>query len=192
MKKIRLFLVVLALFFMIGMQTGCALKDGAVRAYPQGDPNIAMEKYNQLLVEWAYDKAFPNDMYGDFPEFYGGAYIGDHGNLVILLTDRNSQNEAYFEELIGLDNVVFETVKYSYKTLIAESDAAVAAKDKVNEAYFDAISALGISVVDNAINVYVNMDVVDANDLDVQQIIADLTDYPNVQIIETQGYDEPA
>ena len=112
--------------------------------------------------------------------------------MVILLTQQNSHNEAYFEEIIGLDNVVFETVKYSYKMLIEKSDAAVMVMDAVNQQYYNAVSSLGISVEDNAINVYMNMDVVEHYELDVQEILAALTDYPNVKIIETRGYDEPA
>ena len=192
MRKVRLYVMVLVVSMLMGMLCGCGFENGTVRAYPQGDPNVALEKYNKLLVEWAYDKNFPNDVYADFPEFYGGAYIGGHGNLVILLTQQNSHNEAYFEEIIGLDNVVFETVKYSYKMLIEKSDAAVMVMDAVNQQYYNAVSSLGISVEDNAINVYMNMDVVEQYELDVQEIRAALTDYPNVKIIETRGYDEPA
>ena len=192
MKKFRLMVVLLVCFLVIGTLFGCDSIPNAQEEYPEGDPNIAGEKYNQLLMEWAYDKNYPNDVYADFPEFYGGAYIGDHGNLVILLTKQDKETTAYFENLIGLENVVFETVKFSYQTLVAESDAAVATREDVNAQYYGAISSLGISVPDNAINIYINKNIVESYDLDIQQICTALTSFPNVCVVEVAGYDEPA
>lgn len=181
-----------ALILIIGLQAGCSLNDGTVRTYPQGDPNIAMDKYNQLLVEWAFDKNYPNDMYADFPDYFGGAYIGAHGNLVIMLTRQDKQIEDYFDELIGLDNVVFEHTTYPFETLVAESDSATAKIVEVNDEYHGAISSVGISIPDNAINIYINMHVVEKYDLDVKQICSALTPYENICVVEVSGYDEPA
>ena len=192
MKKVRLLLVAFALILIIGLQTGCGLNDGTVRTYPQGDPNIAMDKYNQLLVEWAFDKNYPNDIYADFPDFFGGAYIGAHGNLVIMLTHQDKQIEDYFDKLIGLDNVVFEKTTHSFETLVSESDAAAGRIAEVNSAYHGAVSSVGISIPDNAINVYINMNIVEEYDLDVKQLCNALTAYENICIVEVSGYDEPA
>lgn len=197
MKSARFVALLFAIVFVIGLFAACDTADhdtlqSAEVSYPQGDPNIANEKYNTLLVHWAFDKNFPNDVYADFPEFYGGAYIGTHGNLVILLTERNDDTIGYFEELIGLDNVVFEEAEYSYGMLVEEKDAAVAAIAGVNERYHRAVSSVGISVPDNAINLYLNMTVVEEHDLDIQQICAALTSFPNIRVMEVSGYDEPA
>ena len=192
MKRIRLFSVLLVLLLVVGMLYGCKSASGDAKQYPKGDPDIANEKYNQLLVEWAFDKNYPNDIYADFPDFFGGAYIGDHGNLVILLTEQNEEIEDYFADLIGLDNVIFEMTDYSFATLISESDAAAAAVNDVNASYHGAISSVGISIPDNAINVYVNMTVVEKYDLNVKNVCSTLTSYPNIRVVEVKGYDEPA
>lgn len=196
MKKSRRYIAILAFLFVIGMFCGCdiAATDSQAKqsTYPQGDPDVAVEKYNQLLLEWAFDKNFPNDTHANFPEFYGGAYIGEHGNLVILLTKHDDETVNYFSDLIGLDNVVFESVQNSYKSLIAASESAVATMEKVNTEYFGSVSSVGVSVPDNAINVYLNRNVIEEHSLDVQRICSALTDYPNVRVIEVAGYDEPA
>lgn len=192
MKKFRFFAVLLVFFLAIGSLHGCDLASADAKQYPKGDPNIANEKYNQLLVEWAFDKKYPNDIYADFPDFFGGAYVANHGNLVIMLTRQDKEIEDYFEELIGLDNVVFELTDYSFETLVAESDAAAAAMNEVNDKYHGAISSVGISIADNAINVYVNMTVVEKYDLNVKKVCSTLTSYPNIRVVEVKGYDEPA
>lgn len=192
MKDARAFAIVLVLLSVVGMLCACSRDFGKQKEYHKGDPNIANEKYNQLLVEWAYDKKYPNDIYADFPDFFGGAYVGNHGNLVIMLTRQDEEIEAYFAELIGLDNVVFETAEYSFETLIAQTDAAAASIQDVNAKYHGAVSSVGTSIADNAINVYINMTVVEKYDLKVRKICNALTDYPNIVVVEVQGYDQPA
>lgn len=192
MKKSRFFAVLLVVFLVVGFLCGCDRASTDAKQYPEGDPNIANEKYNQLLVEWAFDKKYPNDIYADFPDFFGGAYVGDHGNLVIMLTRKDEEIEDYFEELIGLDNVLFELSDYSFETLVAESDAAAAAMNEVNDKYHGAVSSVGISIPDNAINVYVNVTVVEKYDLNVKKVCGALTSYPNIRVVEVEGYDEPA
>lgn len=116
--------------------------------------NLAIEKYNQLLYNWAYDKACVSDINADFPEFYGGAYIDDDKNLVIQVTELDESVENCIEDIIDIENVEFEVVEYSFARLMEE-------KQKIEEKAWNnsknrvtSIVGVGLDIYDNEVEVY--------------------------------------
>ena len=49
MWKVRLYVMVLVVSMLMGMLCGCGFENGTVRAYPQGDPNAALES---IISSW--------------------------------------------------------------------------------------------------------------------------------------------
>lgn len=94
--------------------------------------------------------------------------------------------------MIDLTNVLFEEVKYPFSTLITERDAAVAKMVETNTKYADTISAIGLSMQNNAINLYLDMSSVERHQIDVKDICNYLTSFERINIIEATGKDQPA
>lgn len=119
--------------------------------------NDAIEKYNALLYEWAYDKDRIDDVHADFPDYYGGAYINDKQQLVIQVTELSDAVETELSDIISLDNVVFEEVTYSYTTLVSEKEELIDAW-QTDEAIAsaDEVTAIGVDIKDNAVAVYID------------------------------------
>lgn len=56
--------------------------------------------------------------YGEnIPDYYGGAFINDKGNLVINIRGNLQKGKSEFIKIIGAGNVLFQNKKYSYKEL---------------------------------------------------------------------------
>lgn len=74
----------------------------------------AFTAFSNLSVAWA-EKGY--DMY---PEYVGGVYFADNGNLVVALCDDTDAHRNEVKNLSGAPEVVeFATVKYSYDELYA-------------------------------------------------------------------------
>lgn len=186
MKRILVALVVLCLLL-----TGCG-NSSVPHITSDGDPNVALEKYNALLRHWAYDKNFPSDTEGNFPKFFGGAYIEPRGNLVILVTQESEEVNTYFAELIDMENVVLTKAAHSYRSLLDAVQTASNNMATVNEKYGNVVTGVGMSVKENAVNIYIFTDRVKEQGLNVKQICKELTVFPNINLIETKGMDQPA
>lgn len=151
--------------------------------------NESNQKYNTLLLAWAYDPEYVDDVYADFPSFYGGAYLNDTKELVIQVTSLDAEVIAYFENLIDLTNVIFEKVDYPYSQLVEEHDAIVEALASTSDdALTDSISAVGIAMQDNAVALYVDLPNagLNATSLD-DEIERELSGFENIKIIEGIG-----
>lgn len=72
----------------------------------------ANEKLSKLLEH--YDK--------DMPDYYGGSFIDEKGNLVINIKGKFEDGKTKVVNIIGSDNIRFQTTKYSNKELIAIMD----------------------------------------------------------------------
>ena len=68
---------------------------------------LSSDKYNHLLQVWSKDPNYPSDTDANFPDFYGGAYVDDNKELVILVTILNDETIDYFGNLIDLEHVRF-------------------------------------------------------------------------------------
>ena len=198
-KKILAIVLVLSLVLPIFSLTAAATSNGSIDAsdeplstFQQYKENIANEKYNILLMHWAYDKEYPSDEYADFPSFYGGAYIDESKNLVIQVTEYDKAKVEYFKKLIDLDSVVFEQVEYSYAKLVEEKDAAVANMAATNREFSDTITGIGISIPKNAVNIYIYKPNIQKYSYNIQSVVDALTEFDKINIIETTGRDAPS
>lgn len=70
----------------------------------QQDANLKLEK---LLKKFG----------SHFPDYYGGAFINDQGNLVINIKGNLAKGKTEVIKIIGSENVLFEARKYSHKEL---------------------------------------------------------------------------
>ncbi len=84
---------------------------------------------NQNKSSELYSKL--NDSFGkvevrkesDYPDYYGGAYINNDGNLVVNLVDNSNGNNQDIEKRIGTDAFIPKSCKYSYKMLTRIMDS---------------------------------------------------------------------
>ena len=115
-KKVKWLSAILALLLVVTMLpvSGMASAIGNIGTTDEGlttaqeaKENRANDKYTTLLTHWAYDKEHIDDVYADFPSFYGGAYINDDQELVIQVTNSDAETMTYFKNLIDLTDVKF-------------------------------------------------------------------------------------
>lgn len=125
----------------------------------------AIEKYNKLLETWSKDKLVVSDVSGDFPSFYGGAYINGNKDLVVQITDNSTEVKSYFEELIGKTGIVFEKVEYSFERLLDEKEMIEKELSNINNSTSlnskDLVakvncSGVGLALRDNSVAIYVD------------------------------------
>ena len=199
-QNVKWLSAMLALFLVITMLpiSGMASAIGNIGTTDEGlttvqeaKENRANDKYTTLLTHWAYDKEHIDDVYADFPSFYGGAYINDDQELVIQVTNSDAETINYFKNLIDLTDVKFEKVIYSYSTLVAELDAATSRMTDNDKKFTNAVSALGISIPKNSLNIYVVADDVAKNQLDIQAICKSVTTFENINVVEVGSRDVP-
>lgn len=196
-KKILAILLALSLVLPIFSLTVVATSFGSVdtsneslTTLQQHKENVANQKYNLLLKHWSYDGEHIDDVYANFPDFYGGVYIDDSKNLVINLTEINSDTISYFKGLIDLNDVLFEKVDHSYSTLVAEKDAVAVKMEEVNRKYGNSVVATGVSVSLNSVNLYIDTDTVEKCGANLSTVCKNLTTFSNVNVIEVSGEDQ--
>ncbi len=85
------------------------------------------EKANESYEE--IKKSFNKDRASEYPEYYGGAYVNDAGNLVIYVIDYDKKNEEekdkYREMYYTITkdkNITIKNAKYSYSSLTKTMD----------------------------------------------------------------------
>ena len=157
--------------------------------------SISLEKYNTLLMAWSTIPHIPSDRYANFPSFFGGAYIDENKELVIQVTDNNSDIIEYFAELIDLENVRFQTaenslaelleIKYELNKRISSNTSdplRLSAQDSL-------IDGTGISIPNNSVNLYVKPDSVSTIAADASAAIESLiTGLSNIQIVSLESH----
>ena len=124
--KIRFVFVAFAVFFLFSFTVLAADAKSKERSFQEGvlsedlqeKESIAIDKYNKLLLTWAYDPKHPSDTNADFPSFYGGSYLDANKELIIMVTILNEEIERYFSEIIDMTDVRLEIVNSSYSELL--------------------------------------------------------------------------
>lgn len=92
----------------------------------------------------------------DYPEYYGGSYLNDDGNLVILLTDMSDNVTALMKNISQNENLIIEPAQYSYAELCHKMSAIMDyRKNHPNDALDRDISACGLNDRYNYIEVYI-------------------------------------
>lgn len=117
---------------------------------------LSSDKYNHLLQVWSKDPNYPSDTDANFPDFYGGAYIDDNKELVILVTILDNETINYFKNLIDLEHVRFSLADHSFQELLhaQESINNYLASDGLDGTSSALITGTGISIKENAVTVY--------------------------------------
>ncbi len=155
--------------------------------------SASIEKYEVLMNAWTRDSdqtGIPGaDLY-DYPEFYGGAYLGDDKNLVIQVTNLDGQVKDYFGGIIDLAGVRFEEVTYSYERLEQEQERIFARTGK------DELAEFGVQLASIGVNVWENCVEVGLYAPDVQTPVVEaeawISDFEGVSYTYVNALDTPA
>lgn len=119
----------------------------------QKKENEANEKYQALLTSWGIIN--PDDEISEklFPSFFGGVYLDEKKRLVIELTSLEGDYKDYFSSIINVDDVVFESVEYSYSFLKTKRRELI---KQVNESenLKKMITGIGLSNMNNSVVIY--------------------------------------
>lgn len=165
----------------------------ALPAELQALENQANEKYNKLLQVWAYAPELIDDANANFPSFYGGAYINAEKKLVIQVTSLDESVIEYFENIIGLTNVIFDEVKYSYAELKqAHADIVNKMDATSTDPIIANIAGVGISYKDNAVALYLITSDSDAKSSSIKNEVQEkVSTFDSIKIIATSAKDTP-
>lgn len=192
-KKIMAALFVLTVLAGMGIQSEHIYAgDAASSQETAPDQSDAIEKYNALLTEWAYDKNMIDDVHADFPDYYGGAYL-EGEQLVIQVTELNDAVKEELAGIISLENVVFEEVTYAYTELVSANDALVEAlQDTEMRAALNAVTEMGVDIKDNS--VYVGIAAAENSETALQVIDTcnEITGFENIKYSYDSSRAEPA
>ena len=155
--------------------------------------NLGTEKYNHLLDVWRKDGAYSRTQDTTYPSFYGGCYEDDNKDFVIMVTSLDEEVIDYFENLIDLNYVRFSLVENSYQELL--DGKAVIKQLLFSGAFGEDITSLftatGISQGENAVNIYLATEDIDAVGDTIEQVYAANTDQPCKLHFISAWYDDP-
>lgn len=79
----------------------------------------SIEKYNKLLDKFKQNRTIEGKkgaLYYD--DYYGGSYINDSGELVVLLTNNTDKNKAKIKDYTNDVNMTTKQCTYSYNQLM--------------------------------------------------------------------------
>ena len=119
---------------------------------------ISLQKYNDLIKFWCGNTGLADEAAAEYPDFYGGAYLDEKRSLVLLVTSDEDAAAAYFSDLIDMENVSIKTVKYNYKTLLAEQARIASLIPTYEGEAIKRITGVGIDVKGNAVALYIETD----------------------------------
>lgn len=89
----------------------------------------------------------------DFPEYYGGCYINEEGNLVVLIKEEKHEYAQRFLTRSLSSSIKYETCQYSYNELQQVVDEIRQKASAGNEFLFNNVSLYGISEKENSVEV---------------------------------------
>lgn len=112
----------------------------------------SVERYNKLI----------NGMTSDIQTHYGGAYIDEDLNLVVLLNDIKTNNIISVKQLIGNENTIIKSCEYTYRELV----------DTINIIVDNMICLMDLGVLIDSVqdNLYNNQVEIFIRDLDDSKI----------------------
>ncbi|MDR0422916.1 MAG: hypothetical protein LBH72_07895 [Proteiniphilum sp.] len=106
-----------------GDGTGVALSAAGVDdagVLPEG---LAGVLYERLMASFADDWRVREMDPGLYPDFYGGAFVGDDGRLVVAVTGDGAAERVRLAGILGTEDFVVESVAYSYGRMLRVSDS---------------------------------------------------------------------
>lgn len=88
---------------------------------PETRKDSSTNKYNKLMSIWSKDGKNSEFANMNYPDFYGGMWLGDDGGLEIAVVGLNEQKKKYFSDIIDITDVTFVEAKYSYSAIYLEN-----------------------------------------------------------------------
>ncbi len=150
MKKL-LCVCVMMIFVLSSMSVFAT--DSAEGMIMQDKENEAIIKYNELLDEWTSGVDTEGNVNIAYPDYYGGAYIDDDKNLVILVTTEIEVARKEIRTIINLADIKFENVTNSFNQLREEQDE-IESDVETSKGLGKGITGIGLSVKENMVTVY--------------------------------------
>lgn len=153
---VTLILSCAAFYYAASGQLASTWKSAVPEEDLQRIAELSSDKYNDLLQVWSKDPNYPSDTDANFPDFYGGAYVDDNKELVILVTTLDDETVQYFETLIDLEHVRFSSAEHSFQELLHAQEAVdhCLASGTLDENVSALITGTGISAKENSVIVY--------------------------------------
>lgn len=111
--------ILLALFMVCSMSVTGFAAEVTTDTQRLNNEIEANEQYQRLLNNLSED-ANAGIGRSASQDYYGGAYINDDGNLVVCVTDDYSVNSNTIQTYTGNDDIIIETVDYTYAALEQE------------------------------------------------------------------------
>ncbi|MBS7197268.1 MAG: hypothetical protein KH111_03995 [Bacteroidales bacterium] len=112
--KTKLLSIVIVLILVSNLS--CINKQKSNKTEAESSNQEELKKSNnsaQILI--AYQNAFGGEV-SNYPSYYGGSFIDDDDNPVILTTDMTK--EETIKKIVGSDNVIVKQCVYSYLDLL--------------------------------------------------------------------------
>lgn len=88
---------------------------------PETRKDSSTNKYNKLMSIWSKDGKNSEFANMNYPDFYGGMWLGDDGSLEIAVVGLNEQTKKYFSDIIDITDVTFVEAKCSYSAIYLEN-----------------------------------------------------------------------
>lgn len=81
--------------------------------------SVSLVAYNNLTISFDTQKR-NNEFAGEYPDYYGGAYIDDNGKLVVLVTNRTSDTKSLVKSLTQSSDIVIRYSPISLNELLTQ------------------------------------------------------------------------
>lgn len=119
------------------------------------------------------------------PDYYGGAFINEKGNLVINIKGDLNAGKDKISKIIGSENVVFQNKKYSQAELTKMMDFLNAfAQNPANKKYTQNLMSWGLNEYDNRIDVGMK----DTSPEKIKEFREHVTDFPAIKFFKSCGF----
>ena len=112
-----------------------------------------IDQYNQLMEGF---RITSDDDTGEplYDECYGGAYVNDRMELVVLLAENTPENQARVREYTGYEDIIIESCEYSRNELHCVKNRLNLAWDKLRAEGVE-LGGMGPDEMENRVVVYV-------------------------------------
>ena len=176
MRRVNSYVRSIVCFILIHALLSCSvetaaafsLRSAATVAYEKQErQDISNVAYNKLLQVFTEDGRYQLEEH--YPDYYGGAYIGETGELIVLVKLPSEKDLLEIKSACSTANYEIVPVKYSFNELLL-------AKNKVEQNWIRSLDAgicegelVSISIRDNCNKVFIG--VTNCNDEELRHIL---------------------
>ena len=126
MKKlfVNRFVAVGLLVMIMGCASSCKAQhrgeanEAEVELSAETVPDKTMQLYENLMASFSDDWEEVEPAPEAYPAYYGGVFISNDGQLVVMMTEDNEANRADINARIGSSNFETEVCEYSYREMM--------------------------------------------------------------------------